>query len=215
MVRDDRESGLLSGDPRFEVSIIDDQPTYQENPTTEQTAPPGVYSPASHLWMPPNLPVPVPRPADPLPPLPQDFENPQRSRHLTFARVRTFPKSFRRVQVIVNYGGGTKVYRLVSWVIRSLRFNLRSPSRVLISRPGRGGRLYRGCSGTRVGRSLRTSVCGESIRWEREPSLSSQSTATDAGHGSGDPNAQSGTTRLAVRLRYRGLNLRGFPTQFR
>lgn len=200
--------------PGFEVQIIADQPTYEENPTTRQTAPPGIYSPASHLWMPLDVPPAVPRPADPLPPIPQDFENPQKDpKYLTFARVRTFPKSFRRVQVIVRYAGGTKDYRLVSLVgdpIVEIRpqVTFTGPSSL---GPGSAGD-YTAVVRDVGGQVIEDVVC----LWGVDP-LGTGALIIKPIDSNGrrarvwrDPSAQSGSTKLAVRLRYRGVEFTEF-----
>ncbi len=201
--------------PGFEVEIIADQPTYGQNPTTTHTADPGLYSPASHMWMPPNDPPAVPRPSSPLPPLPQDFENPQKDRqYATFARVRTFPRSFRRVQVIVRYDGD-KEYRLVSLVgdpVRQIRPRI---TFALINGPvslGPGDAAdYRVTLTDNGGTVVDDIVClwGVDLLGTGALIIKPIDSNGRTARVWRDPNATTGTTHLTVRCRYRGQEVTG------
>ena len=101
--------------PDFEIEVLQDLPVYRINsPVTPipPTPDPGMYSPTSHFFV---QPPPV---ANPLPTPPKDFVNPQKNPfYATFSRVRTFPESYRRVQVVVRYGANnSREYRAVTLV---------------------------------------------------------------------------------------------------
>lgn len=203
--------------PGFQVEVIADQPVHGQNPTTGHTPPPGVYSPASHLWMPPNDPVADPRPSDPLPPLPVDFENPQRDKQYgTFARVRSFPKSFRRVQIVVRWDVPQKEYRLVSLVgdpitpiTKQVTFNRTAgPSSLSAGQAADYSVSLRDAGG----HVIEDVVCV----WGVDP-LGTGALVVKPIDSNGrtarvwrDDNAQSGSTRLMVRLRYRGEEFTGY-----
>ncbi len=195
--------------PGFEVEILADLPRYGQNPTTGETAPPDVYSPTSHVYVLP--------PAPPLG-LTDDFVNPQKDpRYSTFAQARTFPKSFRRVQVIVRYADGTKEYRLTTLVgdpIAQIRpqitFNRVSGSASLS--PGRAAdwsATLRGSGGHQIDDVV--------FLWGVEP-RSTGAVIIKPKDSNGrtarvwcDPHASpGGTTRLAVRCRYRGQEITEF-----
>ncbi len=201
--------------PGFEVEILADLPHYRQNPTTLETAPDGVYSPASHLYMPP--------PANPsFPGLPDDFTNPQKDpKYGGFARVRTFPQSFRRVQVIVRYADRTKEYRLVTLV----------GDPVAQIRPRIAFTRIAGPASLSLGQAADWSVSlrdagGHAIDdvvylWGVEPK-STGAVIVKPIDSNGrqarvwcDPNASpGGRTQLAVRCRYRGQEITGFSDRF-
>lgn len=207
-------TGIRPADPEapgFEIEVLADLPRYGRNPTTGEVAPPGVYSPTSHFWAPLLF--------DPAPALPASFPNPQKDEtYQTYARVRSFESSFRRVQVIVRYGqGGEKEFRAVTLVgdpivpiTPVLRFQrVSGPSSLgagaaadysVSLTDGAGGHTVEDMvalwsadpKGTGAVRILPLDANGRRARVFR------------------DPNATPGETRLAVRVRYRGQEVSGF-----
>ena len=191
--------------PGFEITVIADLPTYDPNPTTGLTPPPGLYGPTSHFW------ATVPG----IPALPNDFANPQKNpTYSTFSRARTFDKSVRRVQVVVRYGlANSRVFRSVTLVGDPIVSNGGSDPAITISP------VIPGPSSVSVGSpadySVKVEVQGHEVPdvvclWGVDPDSTGAVFVkpTDAnGRGArvfrpsfGNP----GTTRLAVRLRYRG-----------
>lgn len=202
--------------PGFDVTIDVALPTYKVHSKAEfnkgggsESIPPGLYSPTSHLWVPDDFGSANP----PLPSLPNDFDDPQKDDvYKTYARVRTFPESARRVQVTVVYGDGTDrtTFRLVSLVADE-------PPR---GTPQAEFRLMSGPSSLGVGAaadySVTIRVAGEQVDdvvclWGTEAigtgaiNIKPHDTNGRAARIWRDPNATAGTTRLYVRGRYRGV----------
>jgi hypothetical protein len=188
----------------FEVEIVADQPFYRQNPNTGATAPRAIHSPTSHFY-------------EPLPAVaafPKDFANQQKNLYYqTFSYVRSFPASARRVQAIVRYGSeGDKEFRAVTVITDpmarltpSVTFN-RTQGPVSLSAASRAADYE--VVVTAGGHRLEDVVC----LWGVDP----ESTGAviikpmDANGRQArvirDTWAVSGTTtRLAVRMRYRGV----------
>ncbi len=197
--------------PGFEVEVLADLPHYGRNATTGEVAPPGVYSPTSHFWAPLLFPT--------EPPLPATFLNPQKDeRYQTYARVRSFPGSFRRVQVIVRYGeAGEKEYRAVTLVGDPiapinpvLRFQrVSGPSSL---GPGAAADYSVSLTDGAGGHAIEDIVA----LWSADPRGTGALVIKplDANGRKArvfrDTHATAGQTRLAVRVRYRGQEVSGF-----
>lgn len=194
--------------PGFQIEVLTDPPTYRENPTTNRTPDPGMYSPTSHFWdevASPN-------------PLPLDFPNPQKDEdYKTFSRVRTFPESFRRVEVVVRYGSALQQeFRTVTLIGDPIA---RITPRFVFTLIGGSASLGAGqAADYRVemrdgsGHVVQDIV----VLWGADPEGtgalivkpldSNGRTARVFRH----PHATSGQTKLFVRARYRGQEIRGY-----
>ena len=190
--------------PGLTMEVIANQPHYDTIPSTGETPLDGMYSPTSHFWTNP--------PASAA--LPGDFENPQKNPdYATFSRVRTFDASFRRVQVIVRYGnGGAREFRAVTLVGDPITPAAASEPVITITRSdgpanvGPGDAADYQVSVQVGGYEMEDVVC----LWGLDPeSTGSLIVKPLDSNGRGAriirPTwANPGTSRLAVRLRYRG-----------
>jgi hypothetical protein len=190
--------------PGFEIEVIADQPHYDSIPSTGDTPPDGMYSPTSHFWSPP--------PASAA--LPNDFENPQKNPdYATFSRVRTFNASYRRVQVIVRYGnGGSREFRAVTLVGDPITPASSGEPSISISRSagpasvGPGDAADYSVTISLGGHDLDDMVCLWGVDPESTGSLIVKPLDSN-GRGARiiRPTwGNAGTSRLAVRIRYRG-----------
>jgi hypothetical protein len=191
----------------FAIEVIANLPTYEANPNTGATPLDGLYSPTSHFWMPPPV----------VPNLPGDFENPQKNQiYSTFSRVRTFERSVRRVQVIVRYGAnGAREFRTVTLIGDPITPG--NPT-ITFNRIGGGANVS---AGNPADYEVNVEVGGHNVDdvvclWGVDP-LSTGAVLVKPKDSNGRqarvfrPNfGNAGTTRLAVRLRYRGREYTAF-----
>lgn len=188
--------------PGFNMTVIADQPSYQ-SPAGIPNPPPGLYSPTSHFWFPPPV----------IPALPNDFENAQKNQqYATFARVRTFNSSVRRVQVDVRYGSnGSRLYRAVTLVGDPITPSVGDPTITFTRLAGpanlsSGEAADYGVTVTVSGHEVDDIVCLWGLTPEStgtllvKPMDSNGRTARVIRPTWGNP----GSSKLAVRLRYRG-----------
>ena len=197
--------------PGFAIEVIADQPTYEANPVTTETPPDGMYGPTSHFYVPPPFGV---NPTYLPPALPADFENAQKSPFYgTFSRVRTFNASFRRVQVIVRYGNDqSREFRAVTLVGDPITRSTGGAPVITIARLAGPANISQG---NPADYGVTVEVAGHVIDdvvclWGVHP-LSTGAVFVKPKDSNGrevrvsrPTFGNAGSTRLAVRLRYRG-----------